>query len=583
MLKVPSIKPTAGQNIYLSKIKNLFRKSSDGYSMTIGEVLKKREIVSEKQLQDALRVQKEKLNILGRAVRLGQIIVELGYASEEELVEAVNQEYRISVESLKDDIKGQVKEKRGGFIEGLPAPRVPIWLQLFAATMFIIIITILLLSFVTLRQQKERLYRQTIKIGRVSLNYFTSNASVPLLNDNILRLNTLIKDAAAVEGLIYAIIIDHNRIVKAHTDIRKIDTTFENFNNVKDVTREKGFTYFDYISASGEHILNLTRPIVFKGKTLGEVHVGVSIDFIKQLINKERLTIILVTFFIILIGIAIAILLGFRFSKPISHLVLATQEIGVGNYRHKIVLARNDELGNLATAFNRMGSELWKNSLMQKSFGKYVGSEVLDMILADPESAWLKGRKNEATIVFTDIRGFTSYSEANEPEIIVERLNEYFEIATRSIQDYGGYVDKFIGDAVLGVFGVPIYHQDHVERAVRAAMDMQEKFHQEKENGKEILQSVGIGINTGIVVSGNIGSANKMEYTVIGDSVNVASRLNGLAKSGEIIISKNVCDHLGDLIDVQALSLQYIKGKSEPVDTFKVLSIKEERHEQDKK
>jgi adenylate cyclase len=185
--------------------------------------------------------------------------------------------------------------------------------------------------------------------------------------------------------------------------------------------------------------------------------------------------------------------------------------------------------------------------------------------------------------VFTDIRGFTSYSEANEPEIIVERLNEYFEIATRSIQDYGGYVDKFIGDAVLGVFGVPIYHQDHVERAVRAAMDMQEKFHQEKENGKEILQSVGIGINTGIVVSGNIGSANKMEYTVIGDSVNVASRLNGLAKSGEIIISKNVCDHLGDLIDVQALSLQYIKGKSEPVDTFKVLSIKEERHEQDKK
>ena len=583
MLKVPSIKPTAGQNIFLSKIKNLFRKSSDGYRMTIGEILRKREVITEKQLQDALRVQKEKLNSLGRAVRLGQIIVELGYASEEELVEAVNQEYRISVESLKDDIKGQVKERRGSFIEGLPAPRVPIWLQLFAATMFIIILTIFLLSFVTLRQQKERLYGQTIKIGRVSLNYFTSNASVPLLNDNILRLNTLIKDAAAVEGLIYAIIIDHNRIVKAHTDIRQIDTTFENFNSVKDVTREKDFTYFDYISASGEHILNLTRPIVFKGKTLGEVHVGVSIDFIKQLINKERLTIILVTFFIILIGIAIAILLGFRFSKPLSHLVLATQEIGVGNYRHKIVLARNDELGNLATAFNRMGSELWKNSLMQKSFGKYVGSEVLDMILADPESAWLKGRKNEATIVFTDIRGFTSYSEANEPEVIVERLNEYFEIATRSIQDYGGYVDKFIGDAVLGVFGVPIYHQDHVERAVRAAIDMQEKFQQEKENGKDILQSVGIGINTGIVVSGNIGSANKMEYTVIGDSVNVASRLNGLAKSGEIIISKSVYDHLSDLVDVEALSLQYVKGKSEPVGTFKVLGIKEERHAQDRK
>jgi adenylate cyclase len=311
--------------------------------------------------------------------------------------------------------------------------------------------------------------------------------------------------------------------------------------------------------------------------------VGVSIDFIKQLINKERLTIVLLTFFIVLIGIAIAVLLGFRFSKPVSQLVLATQEIGAGNYRHKIVLARNDELGNLATAFNRMGGELWKNSLMEKSFGKYVGSEVLDMILADPESAWLKGRKNEATIVFTDIRGFTSYSEANEPETVVERLNEYFEIATRSIQDYGGYVDKFIGDAVLGVFGVPIYHQDHVARAVRAALDMQTKFHQEQEHGKDILQSVGIGINTGIVVSGNIGSANKMEYTVIGDSVNVASRLNGLAKSGEIIISKSVFEHLTDLLDVEALSPQAVKGKSEPVETFKVLGIKEERHAQDSK
>ena len=583
MLNISWLKPTADQNIFLSKIKHLFKKPSDGYRMAIGEVLRKREIVTEKELLDALRVQKETLNRLGRAVRLGQIIVELGYASEEELVEAVNQEYRISVASLKDDIKGKVKERRGGFIEGLPAPRIPIWLQLFAATMFIIIITIFLLSFVTLRQQKERLYRQTIKIGRVSLNYFTSNASVPLLEDNILRLNTLIKDAAAVEGLIYAIIVDHNRKIKAHTDIRKIDTTFDDFDNVKDVKKQEDFTYFDYVSASGEHILNLTRPIVFKQKILGEVHVGVSIDFIKQLINKERLTIILLSVFIVLIGIAIAILLGFRFSKPVSQLVLATQEIGAGNYRHKIVLARNDELGNLATAFNLMGGELWKNSLMQKSFGKYVGSEVLDMILVDPESEWLKGRKNEATIVFTDVRGFTSYSENNEPETVVERLNEYFEIATRSIQDYGGYVDKFIGDAVLGVFGVPIYHQDHVERAVRAAIDMQTKFHQEKENGKDILQSIGIGINTGIVVSGNIGSANKMEYTVIGDSVNVASRLNGLAKSGEIIISKSVYEHLNDLVDVEALLPQAIKGKSEPVETFRVLGIKEKHHAQDQK
>jgi adenylate cyclase len=563
------------QNILLTKVKRFFGKPSDACRKTIGEVLRQRNIISEKQLQNALRVQKEKLNTFGKAVRLGQIIVELGYASEKELVDAVNIDYQISVESLTDDIKKLVKEKRESFVEGLPVTRIPIWLQLFAATMVIIITTIFLLSFVTLSKQEESLYRQTLKVGKVSLNYFSNNASIPLLDDNILRLNTLIKDASAVEGLLYAIIVDHKQNIKAHSDINKIDMQFEKFDNIEDLKTEGDVTYFNYFAESGEHVLNLTRPIIFKDKELGEVHVGVSIDFIEQLIKKERLSIILISLFVILCGILIAVWLGFRFSRPISNLVLATQEIGSGNYRHKIILARNDELGNLATAFNRMGDELWKNNLMQKSFGKYVGSEVLDMIMADPESAWLKGRKNEATIVFVDIRGFTAYSEVNEPEKIVEGLNEYFEISTQAIQDHGGYVDKFIGDAVLGVFGVPIYHEDHVERAVKASLDMQKEFQKERKNQNDLLQSIGIGINCGVVVSGNIGSANKMEYTVIGDTVNVASRLNGLAASGEIIISSSVYVKLGDQITVEALSSQHIKGKAEPIEIFKVLDIKE--------
>jgi adenylate cyclase len=451
-------------------------------------------------------------------------------------------------------------------------------LQLFTATIFVIITTILLLNFLILSKQKERLYRQTIKIGKVSLNYFSSNASIPILEDNILRLNTLIKEAVAVDGLLYAIIVNNNQIIKAHTDINKIDTNFEKFDNMEDVKREGDVTYFNYFSKSGEHVLNLTSSISFKDKELGKVHVGVSIDFIKKLIHKERMSIILISLFVILFGIVVAMFLGFRFSRPLSNLVLATKEIGAGNYQHKIVLDRNDELGNLATAFNRMGDELWKNSLMQKSFGKYIGSEILDMILIEPESAWLKGRKNEATIIFTDIRGFTSYSEANEPEKVVEGLNEYFEIATRAIQNNGGYVDKFIGDSVLGVFGVPVYHENHVERAVRAAIDMQKEFQKERETDNSLLQSVGIGINSGVVVSGNIGSSSKMEYTVIGDCVNVASHLNALAKSGEIIISKSVYVILSGIIKVEEFSPQYIKGKTEPIETFKVLSIKEKHY-----
>jgi adenylate cyclase len=570
--------PLTSQNIFHSNIKKLFGKSPDDDRITIGEVLRRKGIITENQLQKALKVQKEKLYTLGKAVRLGQIIVELGYASEEELVKAVNIEYQISVKTLADDIKGLVKDKRGNFVEGLPPPRIPIWLQSFAATMVIIITTIFVMSFFMLSQQKERLYRQTVKIGKVSLNYFSSNSPVPLLEDNILRLNTLIKGATAVEGLVYAIIVDHNQIIKAHTDINKIGKTFEKFTNMEDVKKEQDVTYFNYYSKSGEHILNLNRPVLFKGKNLGQVHVGVSIDFIEKLIYKAHLTIVAITFFIILFGSVIAVWLGFHFSRPISNLVMATGEIGSGNYQHKIILARNDELGNLATAFNRMGDELWKNSLMQKSFGKYIGSEVLEMIMANPESAWLKGHRNEATIVFTDIRGFSLYSKLKEPEEIVEGLNEYFEIATQAIQDHGGYVDKFIGDAVLGVFGVPVYHKNHVERGVRASSDMQKKFMNKRYNGNRLLQSVGIGIHTGIVVSGNIGSQDKMEYTVIGDTVNLTAHLNRLARPGEIIITKSVYENLEDMITVQPISPQYIKGKTKPVETFKLLSIKDKRN-----
>ena len=553
----------------------MFGKSPDDFRITIGQVLRRKGIITEKQLQEALKVQKEKLYTLGKAVRLGQIIVELGYASEEELVKAVNIGYQISVKTLADDIIRLVKDKRGNFVEGLPPPRIPIWLQFFAATMVIIITTIFVMSFFMLSHQKERLYRQTVKIGKVSLNYFSSNSSVALLEDNILRLNTLIKNATAVEGLVYAIIVDRNQIIKAHTDITKIGETFEEFAHMEGVIKEQDVTYFTYYSSSGEHILNLTRPVLFKNKKLGQVHVGVSIDFIENLIHKARLTILVITFFIILLGSAVAVWIGFHFSRPISNLVMATGEIASGNYQHKIILARNDELGNLATAFNRMGDELWKNSLMQKSFGKYIGPEVLEMILANPENDWLKGHRNEATIVFTDIRGFSSYSKLKEPEEIVESLNEYFEIATQAIQDHGGYVDKFIGDAVLGVFGVPVYHKDHVERGVRAASDMQKKFMNKRNNGNSLLQSVGIGINTGVVVSGNIGSQDKMEYTVIGDTVNLAAHLNRTAEPGEIIITKSVYENLEDRITVEPLPPKHIKGKIKPVERFKLLSIKD--------
>jgi len=237
--------------------------------------------------------------------------------------------------------------------------RIPIRVKLSIAVTLIVSLTILILSFTILVRQKDQLYSQAVEKGKVSLNYFATNANIPLLNDDIVRLNRLIKDAASVEGILYAVIADRGNKIKAHIDPNKIGMTFQDFQN-REVRKDGNITYFNYTLPSGTQVLNLSRPITYKDKELGTVHVGLSLDFINHLIYRASTFILVLSLFIILLGIAVAILLGINFSRPISKLVYATQEIGKGNLHHRIEMKRKDEFGDLASAFNYMADELDK-------------------------------------------------------------------------------------------------------------------------------------------------------------------------------------------------------------------------------
>jgi signal transduction histidine kinase len=240
--------------------------------------------------------------------------------------------------------------------------RIPIRVKLSLAITFVLGLTILTLSFTILARQKDQLYSQTVKMGKVSLNYFATNANIPLLNDDIVRLNRMIKDAASVEGILYAAIVDRHNTVKAHIDPNNIGMTFQTFQN-KEVRQDGNVTYFNYTLPSGTHVLNLSCPITFRDKELGTVHVGLSLDFINHLIYRGRVSILILSLFIVFSGIAIAILLGISFSRPISKLVDATQEIGKGNLHYHITMNRKDEFGDLASAFNYMADELDKKDI----------------------------------------------------------------------------------------------------------------------------------------------------------------------------------------------------------------------------
>ena len=544
----------------------------------IGRLLEEKGVVTEEQLRRALDLQQERRAQLTHPLQLGMIMVELGFAEEDEVVRVLNEHYRLSATSLSDNVDELIRKRKGVPLFRILTHPLPMWLQLSFITTLIIAGTIVSLSLITLKEQREQLYRQTVKIGKVSLNYFTNNAGILLLEDNVLKLNNLITEATSVEGIRFAAIIDQNGIIRAHTDHSLIGERFSPFHPVGPAVRDGDLSYFDFVSDTGENILNLSRHIVLKGTILGEVHVGISLDFIEEQISDRSIDLILVSLITVFTGIFITVLFGLHFTRPISNLVQATREISKGNYHFKVDQTRKDEIGNLAHSFNKMSHELWVKSLMQRSFGKYVGTEVLEMIMVNPESEWLKGRKSEATILFTDIRGFTAYSKNKEPEEVVDRLNEYFEIATNTILRYGGYVDKFVGDAVLGVFGVPIHHEDHMERAVQAALEMNNGFCENGQNCAEsLLNAVGISINTGVVVSGNIGSQVKMEYTVIGDTVNIASRLNALAGPGDIIVTTGIYEALKDVLEVEIRPPQQIKGRTHPVPVYNIIRIKEKK------
>ena len=580
----------------------------------LGEMLVQEEVLTKRQLKQALAHQKK----LRKS--LGEVVVFLGMASEEQILAAFNRRYQANLTSLGADLDNYLRTR------GIKAEvnrftlRIPIKAKLSLMVVFIIWATILGLSGMEFQRQRQRLQDETVKTGKVVLNYIANNAVVPLLNDEILQLNTLLKETAKVEGVEYASIVGRDGIVRAHTNPARIRRPYEQPERPIDEASEGPYHTFRYVTteygrglnlgqlmsavqkgqfraqsigimdqvslglmdalkavglmAAGSRILDVSVPVEYAKKTLGTAHVGISQDFIVEQIIKESLFIVIVSIVLIVVGLVIAIFLAGGFSRPLSELVTATQEIGLGNLKYRIKKIRNDELGDLASAFNFMSGELLKKSLMQESFGKYVGAEVLDLILANPESSWLKGTRSNVTVLFTDVRGFTSYSESRDPEQVVDALNQYFDIATRHIVEFGGYVDKFIGDAVMGVFGVPVMRENHAELAVRASLTMQEEFAQRAaETGNELLARVGIGINTGYAVSGNIGSQEKLEYTVIGDAVNVASRLNGLAAAGETIISATVRDAIGPSLQLEPRPPQKVKGKSEAIATFRVISI----------
>jgi adenylate cyclase len=320
------------------------------------------------------------------------------------------------------------------------------------------------------------------------------------------------------------------------------------------------------------------EPAAFAGVP-GRFSVVAALDMtrIRDVVRKNLgLTVV-----VLLIAALIAIVMGSRLASLMSNALArlngAYKAVAHDDYTHVEGVKTGDEMEALATGFNAMVDGLRERDKLRATMGKYMTQSVVDHVMGGKVE--LGGELLTVTLLFSDIRSFTSISETMSAQELVKLLNEYFTEMVTVVMEEGGVVDKYIGDAIMAVFGAPVPKADDAQRAVRAAVRMRHAL--AVLNEKLVLRGVpaiktGIGLHTGEVVAGNIGSEARMEYTVIGDAVNLASRLETSTKElgTDVLISDDTNALLGEEFETRAVREITVKGRAKPVMVYEVIGFK---------
>jgi adenylate cyclase len=263
------------------------------------------------------------------------------------------------------------------------------------------------------------------------------------------------------------------------------------------------------------------------------------------------------------IGYGVIELLADSIAAPIARLREATQRVGRGDFEVRVPIFSTDETGDLARSFNTMVAGLAERERIRETFGAYVDPGVAEHILE--RGTDLGGEQVEVTMMFLDVRDFTGYAERAEAPDVVAALNRLWERVVPVVHEHGGHVDKFVGDGLLAVFGAPRRREDHADAAVAAALEIAERVESDEENELEI----GIGLNSGPVVAGNVGGAGRLEFSVIGDAVNVAARVEAATRQtgDRILVAEPTRRALTnpDAVALESRPDVPLKGKSESI------------------
>lgn len=331
------------------------------------------------------------------------------------------------------------------------------------------------------------------------------------------------------------------------------------------------------LEIGSDRLVELVAPLKVRGENAATMGVSKSINVIQDTGQRTLLLMIGLFSIVIVLVLGIGFWLARSLTRPIVVLVDATERVRAGNLDHDVPVMSRDETGVLAREFNSMVVGLRERNKSRDALGRYFSKDFYDLVQAG--SLELGGEKREITVVMSDIRSFTTISERMDPAELLQFLNEYFSLQVAAIKKHGGEIDKYMGDAILAKFGAPIWYPDHAERAAMALLDMREalaEFNRRRESRGEAPIRIGIGANTGHAVVGNIGSESRMEYTIIGDTVNATQRIEDLCKElrWDLLISDTLYERVRHLVEVGEPTPVVLRGREQETLVYPLLSHK---------
>ena len=277
-----------------------------------------------------------------------------------------------------------------------------------------------------------------------------------------------------------------------------------------------------------------------------------------------------------LLAAGLAVFLSKNVSEPLQSFESAMAAVRKGDLDTHVPVVSNDEIGRMGEGFNRMIHDLKEADTIKDTFGRYLSKEVVDEILKSPGGVELKGELRDISVLVSDLRGFTRLTAALRPRQVLEIVNRYFETMTEIIISYRGTIDEFTGDGILVFFGAPQAIPDHCRRAVRCALDMQEAMGalNTQLNARALPElRMGIGVNCGQLIVGNIGSEKRKKYGALGSPINLAFRIEAQTVGGEVLVSPEIHSHLNGqlMVDLERESL--LKGLDDPVTLYRVVGL----------